>query len=595
MNGIILEEAIKLKQEKKKFNNLRDEHLFSLVCFKYFYNKGEINVSEFNNIFVDGKDDGGVDLVSVFDDGTDQPVLLLIQSKNEIELSNYNNILEVFRKMSLTYQNFLKGVTSGYNDKLKRALKDQLSVIQDDSYTVNLVCFHNATISVDRMNKIKEQILLDESLENYNCQIFDQDDIIHQINSIKNPKRFVDEFSIKISKKDGVIKYGENGLLVNISSESIREMYDRFKDRGLFEQNFRYYIKNKKIDDNILKSLSDRREDFWFLNNGIIIGCKDYQYDNDNVKAYSFSIINGCQTATLIGNYSGPNQNKDFYIPCKFVKSESGSSIEEFESFISEIAESSNSQKPISERDLKSNRPEQKQLKLKLSKDEPKIFLEIKRGEKKVRTQNPWQTIINDFYGQIVLSFFCQQPGTARSSKKRIFSDDITYGKIFRRNSEKESIIDLLKLNQYFTEFLEAKENSDKPYTTSTQENIASNGRLIIIAIVGFFVKYKRGLIDIKKIQNDDQWKINITNDNLTGNIFNKNLSDDFHIILNSFFMSIILELESVYNEDKYKTVSNFFKVDNFYFKDILHHFKNRFIDLEFKKIELNKYLEIFN
>ena len=92
MNGIILEEAIKLKQEKKKFNNLRDEHLFSLVCFKYFYNKGEINVSEFNNIFVDGKDDGGVDLVSVFDDGTDQPVLLLIQSKNEIELSNYNNI-----------------------------------------------------------------------------------------------------------------------------------------------------------------------------------------------------------------------------------------------------------------------------------------------------------------------------------------------------------------------------------------------------------------------------------------------------------------------------------------------------------------------
>jgi hypothetical protein len=39
----------------------------------------------------------------------------------------------------------------------------------------------------------------------------------------------------------------------------------------------------------------------------------------------------------------------------------------------------------------------------------------------------------------------------------------------------------------------------------------------------------------------------------------------------------------------------NFFKVDNFYLKDILHHFKNRFIDLEFKKIELNKYLEIFN
>lgn len=594
MNGLILEESIKLKQEKRKFNTLRDEHLFSLVCFKYFYNRGEINVSDFNNIFVDGKDDGGIDLVDIFDDGTDQPVLLLIQSKNETELSNFNNILEVFRKMSLTYQNFLKGVTSNYNEKLKRTLKDKLSLIQDDSYTVNLVCFHNSKISEDRMNKIKEQIELDESLELYNCQIFDQDDIIHQINSVKNPKRFVDEFQINVSKKDGAIKYGENGLLVNISSESIREMYDRFKDRGLFEQNFRYYIKHKKIDDNILKSLSSRRDDFWFLNNGIIIGCKDFTFDNNNVKVYNFSIINGCQTATLIGNYSGHNQNQNFYIPCKFVKPNNGSSTEEFENFISEIAESSNSQKPISERDLKSNRQEQKQLKLKLNKEEPKIYLEIKRGEKKVRTQNPWQTIVNDFYGQLVLSFFCQQPGTARSSKKRIFSDDITYGKIFKRNIDKESIIDLLKLNQYYTEFLEGKDNTDKPYTTSTQENIASNGRLVILSIIGFFVKYKRGLIDVKKIQNDEQWKSNVLEDNLIGNVFNRNLNDDFQIILNSFFMAIILELESVYSEDKYKTVSNFFKVDNFYYKDILHHFKNRFIDLELNKRELIKYLEIF-
>ena len=594
MNGLILEESIKLKQEKRKFNTLRDEHLFSLVCFKYFYNRGEINVSDFNNIFVDGKDDGGIDLVDIFDDGTDQPVLLLIQSKNETELSNFNNILEVFRKMSLTYQNFLKGVTSNYNEKLKRTLKDKLSLIQDDSYTVNLVCFHNSKISEDRMNKIKEQIELDESLELYNCQIFDQDDIIHQINSVKNPKRFVDEFQINVSKKDGAIKYGENGLLVNISSESIREMYDRFKDRGLFEQNFRYYIKHKKIDDNILKSLSSRRDDFWFLNNGIIIGCKDFTFDNNNVKVYNFSIINGCQTATLIGNYSGHNQNQNFYIPCKFVKPNNGSSTEEFENFISEIAESSNSQKPISERDLKSNRQEQKQLKLKLNKEEPKIYLEIKRGEKKVRTQNPWQTIVNDFYGQLVLSFFCQQPGTARSSKKRIFSDDITYGKIFKRNIDKESIIDLLKLNQYYTEFLEGKDNTDKPYTTSTQENIASNGRLVILSIIGFFVKYKRGLIDVKKIQNDEQWKSNVLEDNLIGNVLNRNLNDDFQIILNSFFMAIILELESVYSEDKYKTVSNFFKVDNFYYKDILHHFKNRFIDLELNKRELIKYLEIF-
>jgi len=49
--------------------------------------------------------------------------------------------------------------------------------------------------------------------------------------------------------------------------------------------------------------------------------------------------------------------------------------------FISEIAEASNSQKPISDRDLKSNRPEQRSLQKKLKESEPKIPERMARGK----------------------------------------------------------------------------------------------------------------------------------------------------------------------------------------------------------------------
>jgi hypothetical protein len=152
---------------------------------------------------------------------------------------------------------------------------------------------------------------------------------------------------------------------------------------------------NKKIDDKITDSLQKKRDDFWFLNKGIIISCKDFKPDGDNVKLYDFSIVNGCQTTTLIGEYKGKNEGDNFYLPCKIVKSKSNQE-DEFSRFMSEIAEASNSQKPISDRDLKANRPEQRNLQKELKEENPKIYLEIKRGEQQRKVIEPWQKIKKD-------------------------------------------------------------------------------------------------------------------------------------------------------------------------------------------------------
>ncbi len=206
----------------------------------------------------------------------------------------------------------------------------------------------------DYKDKIQSHLNKVESLQDFYLLIFYQNEIVQQIESYDEDQRFVDYGKVEIFNAHGAIENGNNGLLVNISAISLRKLYDKYKDDGLFEQNFRYFIRNKKIDDQINESLKKKRDKFWFLNNGIIIGCKEFDRDGDNIKLTDFSIVNGCQTTTIIGSYKGSNEDLDFPIPCKIVKPDRGGE-EYFNQFISEIAEASNSQKPISDRDLKSN------------------------------------------------------------------------------------------------------------------------------------------------------------------------------------------------------------------------------------------------
>ncbi len=68
----------------------------------------------------------------------------------------------------------------------------------------------------------------------------------------------------------------------------------------------------------------------------------------------------------------------DFYLPCKIIRSK-GSSEDEKNMYILEIARAVNSQKPIKQIDLKANSPEQ--IRFAKAMREAGIFYQTKRGE----------------------------------------------------------------------------------------------------------------------------------------------------------------------------------------------------------------------
>jgi hypothetical protein len=500
----------------------------------------------------------------------------------------------MIKRIDQTLRDFREYKTSKYNDRLKRILKDKLSIADDHPTIIDLSVFVNCLIS----KKLRDEIIktcdsIDE-FKNYQISIYDKAQIEEQIKSVLTPRRFVAEGKVKIYSDDGFIQYDNTGLIANISANSLKDLYDRFKDQGLFEQNFRYYIRNKRIDDNINLSLKKKRNIFWFLNNGIIIGCKDFHIDGNIVKIYDFSIINGCQTTTLLGEYKGRNEGEDFSLSCKFVKPEEHSSDEDFFNFISEIAETSNTQKPISDRDLKSNRPEQKELESLLKTGDPKIYIEIKRGKSRVRKNlKDWQHLRNDYLGQLILSFNLQQPGTARSLKYKIFSDYNTYNKIFMGRKDKENMVSLLKLNYYIKDYLDKKDD----WVSSSQDSVAINGNLMLLAIIGFMIKIKRSLIDTKKIIMSEEWELEVQKDNIKGNIFSNYSGDDFYDRLNALIFDLICELADFYDkrEKEEKTVSNFFKVDFKYYQLILKQIVSRYYNNPRKKNEIEQYMEIFS
>ena len=583
-----IEEEIKyFKKNVPDFAKIRDEYIFTLVCSKYYYYDGEINYSTVDNIFVDGSNDGGIDLI-FNNPNSENEDLILVQGKYSSKLDR-EAIFNAFIKMDLTIRNIERGFSEKYNEKLKSSYRNCSDNLGENG-NIELVLFTASKLSKENQRNIEMDLENYESLKDYIITIYYLEDIEGQIQYINKRDPWVQEDKIKFDKESGLLKFNENGLLINISGYSLKLLYEKYQSKGLFDLNLRKFISNKKVDSGIKNTLKNNRRNFWYLNNGITIGCNDFTIDGNIIKLYNFSIINGAQTTTLISKSS--NGDQDFLLPCKIIKAERN--LDEGD-FITEIAEASNSQKPINSRDLKANRFEQKKLRQELLKHETPVYLEIKRGEKKPiksKYSHKWQLIKNDLLGQLILSIIFQNPGTARSSKNSIFEKESLYNKIFQRSHDFNTLVDIIKLNFYYENFLEKGLKEQKFDNKKEEDSIAKNGKFFVLAIIGFFIKVERNLFKVNHIL-DDTLKSQLQNDNINATIIDKYRNDNFESLLNELFYKIILNLSDLYDIERSKnstnSVSNFFKSDKNYIDNMLPHIIKRIYYQETNKEEYKK------
>lgn len=585
---------IKLEVKEILKRDISDEQAFEFLSEELFCLKERNGYNPLFDIemsITNGPNDGGVDFV-YYDEESSKVILGQCKYTKNLKL---NDIITELNKMSTTVENFKISNTGIYNEKLRAELQNALDRLPDGDegnveYNIYTISDYDET---SIMNKIEAE---HNTYSKEMVNVYGKDEFITKIKEkVEKLNTIEEEFTINIDQANNYLTYSNSsadGIMVNMSSNSLIKMFNKYKDEGLLDMNIRKYVKNKMVDDGIKRTLDKDRSNFCFFNNGIIIACDDYYVDGNTVKIRGFSIVNGGQTTNRIGNYKGSN-HEEFFIPCKIICINNKN-----KNLFSKVAETTNSQKPIYPRDLKANSPEMKMLQSWLDKEN--IYLEIKRGEKK---KNKKYKIKNDELGQLILSFVYQQPGTARSGKKTIFDNNNYYNKLYKQNYEKDInkkkfITDLIKLNQEYIYVEEKLKNDTAKYPTklnNEQKIILKNAKYIFISLFGISYFLENGDIDLNDIISDPE--IVTTQDFIYGKFINNYRKDDFEEKITALIVQIIYCLEEIYNRQlstgSITSVSNLFKTDKKYRELIVRHTLQN-LNMPYHKGQFDSCIEIF-
>ncbi len=546
---------VNLSEEIKGYNlnvaQQTPEYKFGLACYKVFGKELEqVTKMDIENVWPEGKGDGGIDIIYITEDEDGKKALNICQAKYGTNISK-DLIDNAAKKMIETYNNIKDKKHSGYSNRLIHIVENKISEEADN-------LFFNIFLNIDKTLELAKNI--DRIIKKYSkndsveLRVFFKDDIITEMQKYQEQPQWVEQDKLIIGK-GGRLEYNgtdarkDSGMVVNAKASSLYDLYRKYHVKGLFEQNLRFYTKKSSVDNPIKASIQNGGGDFWFHNNGIIIACEDYAYDTENVKLTNFSIINGCQTVSLIGQTWGDidksHNDKDFVVLCKIIKPSEG---EDFEEFVKNIAKSANNQKPISIRDQRSNDEIQQKIK-KDFKDKLNYFYEHKRGDKnKNRNKNK---ITNVDFGLIILSFYEQKPGTARNSKTTIFKSEPLYKSIFHRNYNYHVIGQMLELTKAIFKALENIDNI--PETERTVKDFLNNGKYFVLAIIGYIFQ--------KFYKTSSLWEIK--------NVLKKPLIDNFDDILKDIILNIGYFCDDAFDyackDGAVTSMTNFLKTDNNY------------------------------
>lgn len=463
------------------------ERLLYLYAYYHYFNADSSKITDITqgNVYEWNSSDGIAGLYIDQDSDNNDVDLIIVDYLEEEEEFEYPGILRVFKDA--------ENAVFAYLDNKNSCRRELLQLLNDEEYKFSeikplkiklITNFNPKTVAKKRsiINALRNM----KPLHDYvSYELVFGYDIEYEILEIESPKEYVDEAAIIIDAERNYVSFGnENSIIVNMSAKSLKALYELYGYRGLFSQNLRYYVKNAKVDDNVINSIQEHPDNFWYFNNGIILICEDYMISETKITLHKFSIINGGQTTKLIGETEFDN---DFFLQCKIIKNKYQIEDERLE-FISSVAEASNTQKPIKDKDLIANKIEQRLLKKQMA--SVGVYCQIKRGEKvnKKLYPNAWQNTTNEELGQFLLSYVYQKPGTARGSKQSICGNKERYSLLFGKVYNSEFLCDLLKIKAFYKLWMTYTKKTDDGYDPY-KVGLINNGMFFMTAIIGVVSK----------------------------------------------------------------------------------------------------------
>jgi len=468
-------------------DGMKPYHAFTAFCAQYFYyaDSPENIDEDFRKCMPDGANDGGCDAIFInpLDDSNE---LVVMQGKFYKKSSlGLQELKDELNKIVDTLTDLKNRKIGNLNKEVSAAYFSAESDLEDD-FSVRIDFCTLALPKGAVLKQMHRACIEREEKTGYHIRLLTREDIMRRVVSCETSAETVDEYTLTTDKPGNALWYGDSAV-VNISAQSLQRLYETHQNKVL-GRNLRYYIKSgaqaKNVDGAIAKTISEEPDNFWYLNNGILIACDDFKLDGTNLRLKNFSIVNGGQTTYKVAK--AKDLSKDFFMQCKVVKT-IGSSETERSKFCLKIANSTNAQKPIKQADLRSNEPEQMLLKKKLA--ALNFYYVTKAGDKpQKKVYKNYQITNLDKVGKAAIAGLLLMPGTSRSGATKMFEDDF-YKAIFE-DSLPNVITDILTLIYYFKDY-QRKALAHPEALSDDQLPVVKNGEKYYIACVGFLAKVK--------------------------------------------------------------------------------------------------------
>lgn len=326
---------------------------------------------------------------------------------------------------------------------------DELKHAMDRRYSLSL----NIGIPTQLPNKSIEAIrsrlkeLNEQYQSEFSISVYDAE-TLHALDRDRNPDTQTlegQEVEFQLSNEERMELGDDNGLpngwraiVSNVLAVSLGRRLKEYGSR-MFSLNVRYALSRRlKRVDRIHKTLTDDEASpfFWFYNNGITVLADRCEVIKKSDGTFSLvvqnpQIVNGCQTVSSF-EYQLGRFSESVAVLVRVIVPPSGPDGKEQARLISE---NTNTQSPVSARDLRTNDPIHQDIAARMNRQSPKWYYEIKRGQwDKNAVEN------RRLYGdrqidmeRLAQTFLMQfSPADALTKKKSIFEDQLQYEFVFK-------------------------------------------------------------------------------------------------------------------------------------------------------------------
>lgn len=398
----------------------------------------DIDITEAAQYITDGRGDGGFDAAYIEETQDSQLNVVLFQSKYTRDLDKDSNFPAnaVEKAVNTVRCVFDPSANVDTNEKSKAKIDEIRSFILDGYIPYVTFVMLNNGLSWNE----EGQRHIDNAFSNQ-TQVqfihFSHNEIIGYINRSK-PINTQIKFSGKAIQEDFNYK---RVMLGRVAVDEVYRLMDEYGDQ-LLEKNIRRYLGRNAINEQISKTLmdSEKRQNFFFYNNGITMICDKFKYNglqekDWNVILEDLQIINGGQTCRTIYQTLKECHDNDFsqtYILVRIYE------VADDIDVINDITYATNSQNPVDLRDLKSNDEIQKLLETSAR----ELEYTYKRKRDNQNNANNANIIPATVAAEAVLAVWRGKPNLAKYKRSELF--DGYYDLIFKDLNAAQMILAVL-------------------------------------------------------------------------------------------------------------------------------------------------------